>query len=109
MNKISEIFVRKDDLNKKVYRKKYTYTLEIVQDVVAGSEDEAETLFLDGGGIDYDEIRTSLAKDFSGVETQYVDANLLESDEAEAIGKVGWDPDDEYAEENGFVEVVELD
>lgn len=109
MNKISEIYVGKDDLGKQVYRKRYTYTIEIVQDVVADSEDEAETLFLDGGGIDYDEIKTSLTQEFKGVETQYVDANLLESEEAEAIGKVGYDPDDEYAEEEGFVEVVELD
>ena len=55
MNRISDIYVSKDDLGKKVYRKVTQYTIELAQDVVADSEEEAEQKFLDGGGIEYDD------------------------------------------------------
>ena len=35
MNRISDIYVSKDDLGKKVYRKVTQYTIELAQDVVA--------------------------------------------------------------------------
>ena len=107
MNKISDIFITKDDLGKKVYRKVSTYTIEIAQDVLADSEDEAEQLFLDGGGIEYDEIKTNLTQEFKGVETRYVDCNYQDSQLATVVGKVDYDPDDPDAVEDGFVEVVE--
>lgn len=107
MSKISDIFVSKDDLGKKVYRKVSTYTIEIAQDVIADNEDEAEQKFLDGGGIEYDEIKTSLTQEFKGVETRYVDCNYQDSQTAKVIGKVDYDPDDPDAKEDGFVEVVE--
>ena len=107
MNKISDIFVSKDDLGKKVYRKVTTYTIEVVQDVLADNDDEAEQKFLDGGGIEYDEIKTSLTQEFKGVETRYVDCNYQDSQTAKVIGKVDYDPDDPDAKEDGFVEVVE--
>ena len=53
MRKISDIFVSKDDLGKKVYRKVTTYTIEVVQDCLADNEDQAEQKFLDGGGIGF--------------------------------------------------------
>ncbi len=109
MNKISEIFVSKDDLGKKVYRKVTTYTIEVVQDCLADNEDQAEQKFLDGGGIDYDEIKTSLTNESCGVETNYVDCNYQDGELAKVIGKVDYDPDDPDAEEDGFVEVVEAD
>lgn len=106
MNRISEIFVTKDDVGKTVYRKRTTYTIDIEQDVVANSVDEAEQKFLDGGGIEYDEIKTSLTQEFKGVETYSIDANYSDSDVAKPIGTVGYDPDDEFAEQDGFVEVI---
>lgn len=109
MNKISDIFVSKKDLGKKVYRKVSTYTIEIAQDVLADSEEQAEQLFLDGGGIEYDEIKSSLTQEYKGVETHYVDCNYLQGETAEVIGKVGFDPDDEFAEEEGYVDIVEAD
>jgi len=109
MNRISEVFVSKDDLGKKVYRKVSTYTIELAQDVVADSEEEAEQKFLDGGGIEYDEIRSSITSEFQGVETSYIDCNYQQGELAKVIGKVGYDPDDEYAEEEGYVEIVEAD
>tara|TARA_B100002019_G_scaffold64553_2_gene55375 strand:+ start:1970 stop:2296 length:327 start_codon:yes stop_codon:yes gene_type:complete len=108
MNKISDIFIYKDDLGKKVYRKVTTYTLEVVQDVLADNEDEAEEKFLEGGGIDYDEIKTSITKENEGVETNYVDANYHDGEPVKLIGKVDYDPDDPDAKEDGFVEVVEV-
>lgn len=108
MNNISDIFITKDDLGKKVYRKVSTYTIEIAQDVLADSEDEAEQKFLDGGGIEYDEIKTSLTQEFKGVETRYVDCNYQDSQLAKVIGKVDYDPDDPDAVEDGYVEVVDV-
>tara|TARA_B100001287_G_scaffold169271_1_gene142406 strand:- start:1080 stop:1409 length:330 start_codon:yes stop_codon:yes gene_type:complete len=106
MTRISDVYVSKDDLGKKVYRKVTQYTIEIAQDVVADSEEEAEQKFLDGGGIEYDEIKSSITSEFQGVETSYIDCNYLQGEIAEVIGEVGFDPDDEFAKEEGYVEVV---
>ena len=103
MNKISDIFVSKKDLGKKVYRKVSTYTIEIAQDVLADSEEQAEQLFLDGGGIDHSKITTDLAEAKDGVETTIVDANYTDSGDTTYLGKVAYDEDDEYAEEDGNV------
>ena len=106
MTRISDIFCGRNDIGKKVYRKKTTYTLTIEQDVLANSEDEAEQKFLDHGGIEYDEIKSSLTSEFDGIETYTIDCNYQDGETAKVIGKVDYDPDDEFAKEDGFVDVV---
>ena len=108
MNRVTEVFVTKDDIGKTVYRKRTTYTIDIEQDVVADNIEEAEQKFLDGGGIEYDEIKSSITSEFQGVETYSVDCNYLEGEEAKAIATVAYDPDDEFAEEEGFVEAIAI-
>lgn len=108
MNRVTEVFVTKDDIGKTVYRKRTTYTIDIEQDVVADSVEEAEQKFLDGGGIEYEEIKSSITAEFQGVETYSVDANYSDGEVAKPIAKVGYDPDDEFAEEEGFVEAIAI-
>ena len=93
----------KDDLGKNLYKKKTYYTLELEQEVLAKNKDEADQLFLDGGGIDHDEIKTSITDENKGVETSYVDANYQESGDTEYVGKVAYDEDDYFSEEDGNV------
>jgi|TARA_B100000886_G_C20410328_1_gene486722 hypothetical protein len=107
----TEVCVFKDDLGKNLYRKKTYYTIEIQQEVLADNKDEADQKFLDGGGINYSEINTlngSITENNNGVETNYVDCNYSESGSTEYVGKVVYDPDDEYAKEDGFVIVDNL-
>ena len=60
-------------------------------------------LFLDGGGIDRPKITTDLAEAKDGVETTIVDANYTDPGDTTYLGKVAYDEDDEYAEEDGNV------
>ena len=50
---VTDIYYGEKELGKNLYRKKSYYTVCIEQDVLADNQDEAEKLFLDGGGIDY--------------------------------------------------------
>ena len=95
----TDIFFNKDDVNKNLYRKKTYYTVCIEQDVLAKDKDEAEQLFLDGGGIDYDEMRTNLTTQNNGVETYSLDCNYTESEDTEYLGKVTPEYDDDYSDE----------
>ena len=45
MSRVTEVFITKNDLGKKVYRKVTRYTIDVEQDVVADSVDEAEEKF----------------------------------------------------------------
>lgn len=101
-NNITDVFYTKSDLGKNVYRKKTYYTLVVEQDVLAKDQDEADRLLTECG-IDYEQINNSLAEEKNGVETWMVDANYDESGDTEYLGKVVYDPDDEYAEEDGSV------
>jgi len=92
-----------EDLGKNLYRKKTFYTVCIEQEVIAQNKDEADKLFLDHGGIDYEKV-SDIAEDGMGVETYCVDANYAESGETEYLGKVVYE-DCEYAQEDGFVEI----
>lgn len=94
----------REDLGKNLYRKKTYYTVCIEQDVLAKDKDEAEQKFLDGGGINYDNVNTDLTTENEGVETYICDANYTESEDTEYLGKVVYE-DTEYAEEDGFVEI----
>ena len=50
----------KDDLGKNLYKKKTYYNLVLEQEVLAKDKDEADNLFLEGGGINYSDINNSL-------------------------------------------------
>ena len=107
MSKETSVTFFADDLGKKVYRKKVFYTLVVEQDVLANSEDEAEQKFLDGGGINHDEIRTNLTAETDGVETYYIEAHYQDSESTKVLGQVVYE-DDQYAEEDGMVELGEV-
>ena len=98
----TDVFFTKKDLGKNLYSKKTYYTVMIEQHVLANDSDDADKLFLDGGGIDYNNI-FDLAENSGGVETTVVDANYTDSDTTTFLGKVAYDEDDEYAEEDGSV------
>jgi len=103
MTKISKLYPRAENLGYNAYRKKTYYTLVIEQDVLARSEDEANDLFRDGGGINYDRITSDLALEDKGVETVMVDANYTGTTDTEYLGKVVWNPDNSFAFEDGDV------
>ena len=104
MSQLTDISVFKDDLGKNLYRKKTYYTLCIEQDVLAKEKDEADKKFCDDGGLEYSEIGKNITEAKNGVETYMVDANYTDSDTTEYLGKVCYE-DDEYAKEDGFVEI----
>ena len=99
----SELMVFKDDLGQNVYRKKSYYIVKIEQDVMADNIDEANDKFIEKGGINHSNITKDITDENDGVTTHYVDADYDESI-TEYIGKVTY-TDDEYAEENGDVEI----
>tara|TARA_B100000902_G_C26680945_1_gene607789 strand:+ start:117 stop:506 length:390 start_codon:yes stop_codon:yes gene_type:complete len=96
------IFTDKD-VNKNLYRKKTYYNLVIEQEVLAKDKDEADKLFSECG-IDHSKINDSITETKDGVETFMVDANYSDSDTTKYEGKILY-TDDEYAEENGDVEI----
>ena len=103
MTKISKLYPRIENLGYNAYRKKTYYTLVVEQDVLAKDQDEADELFRDGGGINYDRITSDLVLEDKGVETVMVDANYTGTTDTEYMGKVVLNPDNEYAEEDGDV------
>lgn len=103
MNTKTKLYPRAENLGFNAYRRKTYYTLVIEQDVLARTEDEADDLFRDGGGLNYDRITSDLALEDKGVETGMVDANYTESSDTEYLGKVVWNPDNSFAFEDGDV------
>ena len=101
----TDIMISKNDLGKKLYRKKTFYTLVIEQEVLAKDKAEADVLLSDCG-IDHSQINHEITETKKGVETYMVDANYKDSGDTEYVGQVAY-TDDEYAEENGDVEIVE--
>lgn len=91
------------DLGKNLYTKKTYYTVMIEQHVIADNQAEADHKFTDFGGIDHDKINGDITETREGVETTVVDANYTDGGNTEYLGKIAYDPDDEYAEENGDV------
>lgn len=89
------------DVGKNLYRKKTFYRIELIQEVIAKDKDEADSLFLDHGGIDYSRVN-EIAQNDMGVETYVVDADYDDSDTTEYMGKVVYE-DTEYAKEDGDV------
>jgi len=103
MSTKTKLYPRAENLGYNAYRKKTYYTLVVEQDVLARSEDEANDLFRDGGGINYDRITADLALEDKGVETVIVDANYTGTIDTEYLGKVVLNPDNEHAKEDGDV------
>ena len=101
----TDIMVMKEDLGKKLYRKKTFYTLAIEQEVLANNKEEADILLSDCG-VDYSQINHEITETKKGVETYMVDANYKDSGDTEYVGQVAY-TDDEYAEENGDVEITD--
>jgi hypothetical protein len=91
-----------NDLGKNLYTKKTYYTVMIEQHVIADNKDQADELFLEHGGIDHSAVN-NIAQDGNGVETTVCDANYTDSDTTSYLGKVAFDEDNEYAEEDGDV------
>jgi len=102
----TEVYFNKDDLGRNLYRKKTYYTLLIEQEVLAASRTEAEDAFSNSGGICHSAITKELAENRDGVETRIVDAEYRDMDAVEYIGRVVYS-DDEFAQENGDVEIDE--
>ena len=103
MDTQTDIVLVKEDLNKNLYRKKTYYTLCIEQDVLADNKDDADKKLSDNG-INHSNINAEITEEKDGVLTYMVDANYSDSDTTEYLGKVSY-TDDEYAEENGDVEI----
>jgi len=102
----TEVYFNRDDLGRNLYRKKTYYTLLIEQEVLATSRTEAEDAFSNSGGICHSAITKELAENKDGVETRIVDAEYRDMDAVEYIGQVVYS-DDEFAQENGDVEIDE--
>jgi hypothetical protein len=101
----TDIMIMKEDLGKKLYRKKTFYILDIEQEVLANNKEEADILLSDCG-IDYSQINHEITETKKGVETYMVDANWKDSGATKYVGQVAY-TDDEYAEENGDVEITD--
>ena len=100
----TKLYPRAEDLGKNAYRKRTYYTLLVEQDVLAKSQDEADELFRDGGGVNYDKITSDLLLEDKGVETVIVDATWTgDSGNTEYLGKVVLNPDNSFAFEDGDV------
>ena len=94
MSKVeTDVYTFKDDVGKNLYRKTTYYTVKIEQDVLAKNSDEADTLFLDHGGLDHSKVTKDIVQNSDGVETYMVDANYTDSDTTKYIGKVKYDTD----------------
>jgi hypothetical protein len=103
MNTKTKLYPRAENLGFNAYRKKTYYTLVVEQDVLARSQDDADDLFRDGGGINHDRITSDLALEDKGVETVMVDVNYTGTIDTEYLGKVVWNPDNSFAFEDGDV------
>ena len=100
----TKLYPRAEDLGKNAYRKRTYYTLLVEQDVLAHNQDEADELFRDGGGVNYDKITSDLLLEDKGVETVIVDATWTgDTGNTEYLGKVVLNPDNSFAFEDGDV------
>ena len=103
----TNVMFNKKDIGKNLYRKKTYYTLVIEQEVLANDKDEADVKFSECG-IDHSQINHEITETKNGVETYMVDADYLESNDTEYYGKVVYNEDNEYAKEDGDVEIDTL-
>ena len=82
------VITSSQDKGKKVYRIVSVYKLTLEQDVLADSEDEAIDLQSDCGGIDYQALNQEVTKTSCNVETNFVDADYVESDSPILLGTI---------------------
>jgi hypothetical protein len=101
--KDTDVMIVKEDLGKNLYRKKTYYTLVIEQDVLAKDKDDADKKFSECG-INHSNVNAEITDEKDGVVTYMVDANYTDGASTDYLGKVCY-TDDEYAEENGDVEI----
>jgi len=101
----TDIMITKNDLGKKLYRKKTYYNLVIEQECLADSLAEAGEKLSDCG-IDHSQINHEITETKNGVETYMVDANYNDNGPTKVLGEVVY-TDDEFAEDEGIVEIVE--
>ena len=101
--KDTDVMIIKEDLGKNLYRKKTYYTLVIEQDVLAKDKDDADKKFSECG-INHSNVNAEITDEKDGVVTYMVDANYTDGASTDYLGKVCY-TDDEYAEENGDVEI----
>jgi len=101
----TDIMISKNDLGKKLYRKKTYYNLVIEQECLADSLAEAGEKLSDCG-IDHSQINHEITETKNGVETYMVDANYNDNGPTKVLGEVVY-TDDEFAEDEGIVEIVE--
>ena len=104
MDTQTDIVLIKEDLGKNLYRQKRYYTLVVEQEVLANSQEDADNKFVEHGGVNHSMINAEITDETEGVQTYMIDANYSDSDTTEYLGKVSY-TDDEYAEENGDVEI----
>jgi len=101
----TDIMISKNDLGKKLYRKKTYYNLVIEQECLADSLAEAGEKLSDCG-IDHSQINHEITETKNGVETYMVDANYNDNGPTKVLGEVVY-TDDEFAEDEGIVEIGE--
>ena len=79
----------------------------ITLNIAASNKEEAETKFMDQGGINHDMINQTLGTTGADVENYYADANYTDSENAEYIGKVAYDPWDDDSKENEDIDITD--
>src|SRR5210317_2645612 len=99
----TNVIYTKENIGKNLYSKQTYYTVMIEQHVLAKDKDEADKLFLDGGGIDHSQINHEITETKDGVETYMVDANYSDSGNTEYMGKVVIEEDED---EPAYTEVT---
>ncbi len=88
-------YINKEDKGKKVYKISHEYLVKTEQYIKADDADQAFDLWLEHGGIDYNEISDNVMNsDASNVETEYVEALTHGDHEMEYVGTVTNDPAD---------------
>ena len=105
----TEVSYSKEDIGKNLYRKRTFYTVMVEQEALARTADEADDLFRDSGGLDHSKIDKNITlAGYDGVETVIVDADYSFSDPTQYIAKVVYNSDNDYAREDGDVELDSL-
>ena len=99
-------FIYKDDLGRKVYKVTNYYTVKTEEFVKVAEGEDPFDVWLDQGGINHSNIGTNLLHEGPHTEAYYVEAFNGDHD-VEYVGTVAYNEDNEYAEEDGDVELNE--
>ena len=99
-------FIYKDDLGRKVYKVTNYYTVKTEEFVKVHEGEDPFDIWLDQGGINHDRIGYELLNE--GPHTEAHDGEACNGDhKVEYVGTVAYNEDNEYAEEDGDVELNE--